>query len=370
MLDRFHVPKEDEVRVSDAALRRTVTELFLACGVPEDDARDGAEVLVMTDLRGVETHGVSNMLRAYVDWLRNGYLNPRPDTQVLRESPGTAALDGDRGLGVLQGTKAMRLAIDKARQVGVGVVTMRNSGHLGAVGHFAMQAARQDMVGICLTAMSVLVLPTFGAVPRLGTNPISIAAPARSQPYLLFDAATSTVAGNKLGLAQRVGALVEPGWIAEPDGTPITEPRPVPEGNRYGLTSYHLLPLGGTREQGSHKGYGLGLMVEVLCTMLSGGLPGMFQDEDIRPLGRHHFAAYNIAAFTDVDEFKATMDQMLRTLQETPPAPGHERVLYPGLPEHEAERERRATGIPLHREVIEWFDSATAELGVAPIERM
>jgi LDH2 family malate/lactate/ureidoglycolate dehydrogenase len=111
-------------------------------------------------------------------------------------------------------------------------------------------------------------------------------------------------------------------------------------------------------------------MVEVLCTLLSGGLPGMFQEETVRPLARHHFAAYNIAAFTDVDQFKATMDRMLLTLQETPPAPGHERVLYPGLPEFEEERVRRANGIPLHREVIAWFDRATAELGVAPLERM
>jgi LDH2 family malate/lactate/ureidoglycolate dehydrogenase len=370
MLDRFHVPKADEVRVPFEGLRRTVADLFVACGVPEEDAHTGAEVLATTDLRGVETHGVSNMLRNYVDWFQKGFLKPDPDTKLLQESPGTATFDGDRGLGVLQGTKAMQLAIDKAREVGVGVVTMRNSGHLGAVGHFATQAARQDMVGICATAMSVLVLPTFGAVPRLGTNPISIAAPARTQPYLLFDAATSTIAGNKLRLAERVGAPVEPGWIAEPDGTPITEPRPVPQGNMYGLGNYNLLPLGGTREQGSHKGYGLGLLVEVLCTMLSGGVPGMFQQEEIRPLARHHFAAYNIAAFTDVDQFKATMDRMLLTLQETPPAPGHERVLYPGLPEFEEERDRRANGIPLHREVIEWFDRATAELGVATIERM
>lgn len=368
MLERFHVPREQEVRVADAALRRTITDLFVACGVPPEDAATGADVLTMTDLRGVETHGVSNMLRAYVGWFRDGQLNPRPARTIVKESPGTATIDGDRGLGVIQGTAAMRMAIDKARDAGVGVVTMRNSGHLGAVGHFAMQAANQDMVGICLTAMSVLVLPTFGAIPRLGTNPISIAAPARTEPFLLYDAATSTIAGNKIALARRVGADMEPGWIAAPDGTPIMERRPVPEGTMYALGAHNLLPLGGTREQGSHKGYGLGLMVEVLTTVLAGAVPSMVEEKP--PLASHHFAAYNIAAFDDVEHFKDTMDRMLQTLTETPPAPGHDRVLYPGLPEAEAEADRRATGIPLHREVIDWFNRTTDELGVPRIETL
>jgi L-2-hydroxycarboxylate dehydrogenase (NAD+) len=141
MLPRFHVPAADQVRVSESALRRTVAEIFVACGVPAEDAADGADMLVTADLRGVETHGVSNMLRNYVSWFKNGELNPRPVMKVLRDTPGIAALDGDRGLGILQGRKPMQLAIDKARETGVGVVTMRNSGHLGAVGHFAMQAA-------------------------------------------------------------------------------------------------------------------------------------------------------------------------------------------------------------------------------------
>jgi LDH2 family malate/lactate/ureidoglycolate dehydrogenase len=231
-----------------------------------------------------------------------------------------------------------------------------------------MQAAQQDMVGLCLTAMNVLVLPTFGAAPRLGTNPISFAAPAKSAPFLLYDAATSTIAGNKIGLARRVGANLEPSWISEPDGTPIMEVRPVSKGEMYALGASSLLPLGGTREQGSHKGYGLGLMVEVLATLLAGGIPGMLEDE--QPLARHHFAAYNIAAFTDLDEFKETMDRMLETLTATPPAPGHERVIYPGLAEHETEIERRANGIPLHREVVDWFNRCTEKLGVARLETM
>lgn len=362
MLERFHVRAEDEIRVPEGALRRTVTDIFVACGVPDEQAADGADALVMADLRGVETHGVSNMLRRYVDWFRTGGHNPAPHWTIERETPATATIDGDGGLGIIQGFPAMRLAIEKARNVGVGAVTMRNSGHLGGIGHFAMLAAQEDMIGLCMTASSLLVPPTFGATPRIGTNPIAWSAPANRMPFVLYDAAMSTIASNKIGLSRRLGALLEPGWIAGLDGTPVTEPVAAPDDD-----AYYLLPLGGTREQGSHKGYGLGLFVEVMTTLLSGSIPRMIE-RDTRP--RHFFAAFDIEAFTDVAQFKDTMDRMLETLEETPPAPGHERVLYPGLPEFEAERERRANGIPLHVEVVEWFDRITAELSLEPIERL
>jgi LDH2 family malate/lactate/ureidoglycolate dehydrogenase len=362
MLERFHVPAADEVRVSEDALRTTVASLFEAVGVPSEDAAEGADVLVSTDLRGVESHGVSNMLRHYLSAFREGKSNPRPIWAIVRDAPSAATIDGDGGLGVIQGPRAMRLAVEKAHRTGVGVVTMRNIGHLGAVGHHAMVAARADMVGVCMCATWRLVLPTFGAVPRLGTNPIAIAAPARNEPFLLFDAATSSVAGNKIVLAERVDAPVAPGWSAELDGRPIVDERPVPAD-----FAYHLLPLGGTREGGSHKGYGLGLMVEVLTSLLAGNPPSMVADSDTEA---HHFAAYNISAFTDLDGFKDTLDAMLRTLRETPPAPGEERVLYPGLPEFESERERRRLGIPLHREVVDWFDETTDDLGIDRLARL
>ena len=362
MLERFYVPTGDLVRVSEQALRTTVAAIFEGVGVPPEDAAEGAEVLVASDLRGVESHGVSNMLRNYVLWFGSGRLNPTPAWKIQRETPATASIDGDRGLGVIQGPRAMRMAIEKARNVGVGIVTMHNSGHLGAVGHHAMLAAKEDMVGVCMTAAGMRVVPTFGREPRLGTNPISIAAPARTEPYLLFDAATSAVAGNKIVLAERVGALMESSWVAGLDGAPITDAQPVPPRGEF-----HQLPLGGTREQGSHKGYGLALMVEVLGTLLSGGIPSML---DGNVGAKHYFAAYHIEAFTDLDEFKDTMDHMLQTLQETPPAVGEEGVIYPGLPEHAHERDRRANGIPLHSEVNGWFDGITAELGIARLERL
>ena len=176
---------------------------------------------------------------------------------------------------------------------------------------------------------------------------------------MLFDAATSAIAGNKIRLAIRLGSPLLPGWVTDKEGNPITEEKPV-----FDRDEYHQLPLGGTREQGSHKGYGLALMAEVLSTVLAGALPTMLAPGSG---SKNHFAAYNIEAFGDVEQFKDTMDRMLETLRTAPPAPGHERVLYPGLSEFEETQKRRATGIPLHKEVLQWFGECTRELGVPPL---
>ena len=246
MLERFKVPEDDQIRIDHKDLRNTVSAIFLKMGCSEEHSAAGADTLVSTDLRGVETHGVSNMLRAYVKEFQSGKLNSKPEVKVIRETPGTVSLDGDRGLGVILAPGAMKRAIAKAKNVGIGVCVMQNSGHMGAIGHHAMLAAKEGMVGMTTTSggsgTRVFVLPTFGAEPRFGTNPIAIAAPARSQPYLLFDAATSAIAGNKSALAERVGSMLEQGWIAKLDGTPIVDPVHSP-----GSGNYWQLPLGGVR---------------------------------------------------------------------------------------------------------------------------
>src|SRR6266540_3704612 len=359
ILERFKVPAKDQVLVSEAALRTTVRQIFEKLGVSPDDAAEAADVLTMTDLRGVETHGVSNMLRAYVRDYKAGKLNPSPGWQVLRQAPATAVIDAERRLGVIIGPRAMRVAIEKARAVGVGVVTVFNSGHFGAIGHYAMQAVGHDMVGVCFTGAGLSVVPTFASKPLLGTNPIALAAPARHEAPMLFDAATSAIAGNKIRLAIRVGSPLLPGWVTDKDGTPIMEEKPV-----FNRDEYFQAPLGGTREQGSHKGYGFALMAEVLATMLAGALPTMLAPQSG---SKNHFAAYSIEAFTDLDQFKDSMDSMLETLRTATPAPGQERVLYPGLSEHEETAIRRASGIPLHKEVIQWFAGVASELGIAPL---
>src|SRR5215470_7732281 len=178
ILERFKVPAKNQVLVKEGPLRETVSRIFEKMGVSHEDAAEAADVLTMTDLRGVETHGVSNMLRAYVRDYKAGKLDPRPGWRMVRESPGTAVIDAEKRLGIVIGPKAMRLAVEKARSVGVGVVTVFNSGHFGAIGHYAMQAAEQNMVGVCYTGAGLSVVPTFASKPLLGTNPIALAAPA------------------------------------------------------------------------------------------------------------------------------------------------------------------------------------------------
>jgi LDH2 family malate/lactate/ureidoglycolate dehydrogenase len=236
------------------------------------------------------------------------------------------------------------------------MVTINNGRHLGLASYHAMLALDHDMIGMCMTSTRPSVVPTFGAEPRLGTNPIAFAAPAKEEPPFVLDIATSAVASNKFGLARRLGVQLEPGMIADAEGTPIMEEAFVPD-------KFFGLPLGSTRELGSHKGYGLGGMVDVMCGILSGNGFGM--TSGAQGNYSHMVAAYKIDAFTPVNEFKEMMDDFLRSLKDTPPAPGQERVLYAGLPEAETLEERQANGIPLHPEVIQWFQDTCGELDIS-----
>jgi len=356
------VDPSQAIRVKEQLLRETVSAIFRKMNVTADDADIATDVLVAADLRGVESHGVSNMLRLYVRGYRLGELNARPNWRVLRETPSTANIESDAGLGIILVPKAMEMAIEKAKKVGMGVVTLRNGRHLGMASYHAMMALKHDMIGMCMTSCPVYVVPTFGAEARLGTNPIAIAAPANKEVPFVFDAAMSTIPGNKLSLANRLKSQLMPGWVAAPDGTPIMEYSPAPPLGADGIPQAYLLPLGSTRELGSHKGYGLIAMVDILGGVLSGGGYGLVPG---RPNFGHYVAAYSIEAFMDTLEFKDKMDEFLTMLRTTKTAPGHDRVIYAGILEAEAMADRKANGIPYHPEVIEWFKGICRELGIA-----
>jgi LDH2 family malate/lactate/ureidoglycolate dehydrogenase len=359
LLKHFKVPDDIAVRVDVDKLRSTTEQVFMKCGVQESEAKLGTDVLMFADESGIDTHGVSNMLRSYIDGYNTNRLNPNPQLKIIKETPSTATIDGDGGLGLMIAPKAMDIAIAKANAVGTGVVAVRNSGHLGAAGYHAMMAAEQDMIGWCMTAGGKSMVPTFGAEPQLGTNPIAFAAPGKNEPTFMFDAAMTSIAGNKIGLANRLGKNMSPGWVANNDGSPDMEGGSAAE---FAANSVRMqLPVGSTRELGSHKGYSLGVMVDILCGQLSFA-PGFGTLAQTR---RAHFvAAYSVDAFGDVDEFKANMDGMMNGLAATKPMPGEERVYYAGLPEHETRIERRATGVPLHPEVIDWFRGICAEFEI------
>ncbi len=355
MLERFKVPEDIAVRVPPATMRGAVESIFASLGMTPADAAKCADPLIYADVRGIDSHGVSNMMRAYVAGLKGGHINPAPVMKRTRDWPAAVSVDGDRGLGLGQGKELMDLACERAKATGVAVVAAFNSRHYGASAYHAHLALAHDMVGVSMTAGGVNVAPTHGAAPLLGLNPIGIAAPSGEQPPFVFDASMSSVAGNKIELLRRVGGKVLPGWIAGADGAPIMEETEVPE-------RFFMLPLGGTREIGSHKGFGLSMLVEVLCGALTGTGAGPHRRQGIA----HYFMAYNVAAFTDVDTFKADMDAYLRSIVDCKPAPGETRVVYAGIPEHEAELDRAANGIPYHPEVIEWFNGVMKELGIAP----
>jgi LDH2 family malate/lactate/ureidoglycolate dehydrogenase len=352
---RFDVPEHLAVRVAYDDMAAAATAIFAGLGMSSEDAGRAADVLLYADVRGIDSHGVSNMFPYYATWFRSGLLDPRAAPRVVREAPAVATVDDRRGLGLATCHAAMDLAIAKAAECGVGAVSVTNSGHFGAAAYWAHKALDHGMIGVAMTVGGIQVVPTFGSKAMLGLNPIAVAAPAATQPPFVFDASMSSVAGNKIRIARRLGATVAPGWIARPDGTPVMEESPVPE-------SFLMLPLGGTRELGSHKGYGLALVVDILAGLLSGTGPGYLS------VGggtvSHHFTAYRIDAFCDPDQFRSDLDTELAGLRDCPPAPGADRVVYAGLPEWEAEQDRRVRGIPYHPDVVDWFRTTAAELGV------
>jgi LDH2 family malate/lactate/ureidoglycolate dehydrogenase len=343
-------------RVDHIKLAQFVQSAFERLGVPQNDARIAADGLVSADLRGVDTHGVIRFSPNawYIKWLRDKEMNPRPNIRTVSESPSSALIDGDRGIGMVIGNRAMDLAIQKAKDCGVAMVGVRNSRHFGMSAYYAMKALSHDMIGIAMTNASRLVVPTFGREARFGTNPICVAVPAlKEQPFVL-DMATTTAAAGKLELAARRDHSIPIGWALDEKAEPTEDPKIAQKARR-------LLPLGGSREGGSHKGYGLAMVVEILCGVLTGTITALNANQD--PRG-HFFGAIRIDSFRPAAEFKNDMDRLIRELKSTPPITGQNRVYVAGEIEFETAKERAAKGIPLLDSVLKGLREVGEELGV------
>jgi L-2-hydroxycarboxylate dehydrogenase (NAD+) len=361
--------EETTTRVQAEPLNAFVRRVFEKLDVPPEDAEVTADNLVLADLRGISSHGVAR-LRRYVNGLRDGVMVARPKIVVVHETATSALVDGGGGLGQPASMRAMRLAIKKAQEIGAGFVAVRNSNHYGIAGYYALMALEQEMIGISMTNAAVLVVPTFGRDAMLGTNPISVAAPAGEERAFVLDMATSTVPRGKLEVYERQAKPLPLGWATDERGVPTEDASRVLK-NMLARVGGGLLPLGGAGElMSGHKGYGLALLVDVFC----GVLPGAGYANTIypkRPDGKplpanvgHFFGALRVDAFRPLDEFKATMDDIIRRLKNSPKAEGEARVYIHGEKEFEIEEERRANGVVLHPKVVADLKAIADETGL------
>ena len=341
-------------------------DMLLKIGCPEVHAQIGADVLLSADMRGVDSHGVAR-LSGYVRLWEKGRINTNPNIKVVHETPSTAVVDGDKGLGLVVAPYAMNVAIEKASKAGTGWVSVKNSNHYGIAGYHAMMALEHDMIGISLTNASPLVSPTFSKERLLGTNPISVAIPADQEPPFVADMATTTAANGKLEILQRKGEDAPQGWVQDKDGNSTTSSNGVKDGGA-------LLPLGGDREHGSHKGYALGSIVDIFSAVLSGANYGpwvppfvAFLEPDPNPVGEgigHFFGAMRVDAFRPASEFKSHMDNWIKRFRSAETTPGNEKVLIPGDPERELEEYRKTNGIPLLDPVVKDLSELGQRFGV------
>ncbi|GAA4453566.1 Ldh family oxidoreductase [Rurimicrobium arvi] len=352
-----------------AVLHAFAEQVFLKMGCPEAQAREAAAVLLSADLRGVDSHGVAR-LSGYVRLWKGGRVNAAPAIKIVHESPSTATMDGDAGLGLVVAPAAMRKAMEKARIAGTGWVAVSNSNHFGIAGCHAMMALEEDMIGIAMTNASPLVAPTFSIERLLGTNPIAVAIPAGAEAPFVMDMATTTAANGKLEILQRKNEPAPAGWIQDQQGNITTDQHGVKKGGA-------LLPLGGTREQGSHKGYALGAMVDIFSAVLSGASYGPWvppfvsflpvaDDMPGKGLG-HFFGAMRIDAFRPAADFKLHMDQWVRRFKQAETTEGQEAVIIPGEPEAKMSVERMQQGIPLIDAVVSDLQELAAAMELAPI---
>ena len=333
--------------------------IFLAIGCNAADARLAAISLISADLRGVDSHGVAR-LSGYVRLWEVNRVNAQPAIKIIHETPSTAVVDGDGGLGLVVAPFAMQVAIDKAKSVGSGWVSVQNSNHFGIAGQHAMMALPHDMIGIAMTNASALVAPTFSKDRLLGTNPIAVAIPAGQEQPFVADFATTTAANGKLEIHQRKGEPVPTGWVQTKDGLPSNNAHELKEGGA-------MLPLGGDREHGSHKGYMLGSILDIFSGILSGAnfgpwvppFPAYVPVPENMPgkgIG-HFFGAMRIDGFRKAEDFKRDMDQWIRRFREAAPVEGFEKVLIPGDPEREFEAERMLNGFRINETVIKDLES-------------
>ena len=340
--------------------------VFKKMGCSNEDATLATSVLLSADLRGIDSHGIARLV-GYVRLWEVGRINPTPNIHIVHETPSTAVVDGDKGLGLVVAPRAMQIAMDKAKLVGTGWVSVKNSNHFGIAGYHAMMALSQDMIGMAMTNASALVAPTYSAEKLLGTNPIAVAVPAGKEAPFIADFATTTAANGKLEIAQRNNEAIPKGWAQDAQGNATTDAAILKKGGA-------LLPLGSEKEQGSHKGYALGSIVDIFSGVLSGASFGPWappfpayvnMPEDMPGEGLGHFVgAMRIDAFRPAQDFKDNMDKWLNRFRTATPIEGKDQVYVAGDLERIMETARRKEGIPLVLEVVKDLEALSIKMNI------
>ena len=343
---------------------RLLQEIFTRMGAPVVEAALIADVLMRAEFRNIPSHGVMRVKDYYELW-KAGRLNMTPHPEVVHETMTTAVVDGDNGMGMVPGVMAMELAIEKAKHAGTGWVAVRNSNHYGIAAYYSMMALKYDMIGISMTNANPLVAPTYSVSRLLGTNPLAVAIPAGEEPPFVADFATTPVARGKLAMMEKRGEEAPMGFVQDAAGHPSTDPAVITRGGA-------IVPLGSDREHGSHKGYCMSAIIDILSAVLPGANFGPFvppqvsylqpkPDSPGKGLG-HFFGAMRIDAFQQTDEFKQMMDLWIRTFRAASPAEGQERVYIPGDIERESEQKLLKEGITLNPMVAEDLAGVRREL--------
>jgi len=345
-----------------------MVDVFLGQGVPREDAEVCAEVLITSDKRGIDSHGIGRLKTIYYDRIKLGIQNPVTNFEIVREGPTTAVIDGHDGMGHTIGRRAMQMAIDKAKKFGTAMVVVRNSTHYGIAGYFALQAAEQGCIGITGTNARPSIAPTFGVENMLGTNPLVFGMPSDDEFPFCIDCATSVTQRGKIEVYDRAGKDLPEGWVIGSDGSTRTDTKQILVDLVKGTAA--LTPLGGIGEDtGGYKGYGYATVVEILSSALQQGsfLKGLLGFEDGKRvpyrLG-HFFQAIDVEAFCDLDDFKKTTGEILRAMRTSKKAPGQERIYTAGEKEHLAWLDRKDRGAPINKVLQENMDTMRAELGL------
>jgi L-2-hydroxycarboxylate dehydrogenase (NAD+) len=358
--NNYHVPVN--------TLRSFIRDVLLKAGVPANDAEVCADVIIESDKRGIESHGIGR-LKYYYERIKAGQHQVVTQFEVVKESPATAVVDGHHGMGMVIGTRAMQMAIDKAKVTGLGCVVVRNSTHYGIAGYYPTMAVKQGMIGMSVTNARPAVSPTFGVQPMLGTNPIAFGAPTDEEFPFIYDAATPITQRGKLEVLSRDEKPIPVGWVIDREGHPMTDPAATLAA--FGNQGASLLPLGGFGEAlGGHKGYGLGTMVEILSASLQSGtflwgLIGVSSEGKPQPFRiGHFFLAINIEFFVSLEEFKLTTGNILRDLRNSSKAPGQPRIFTAGEKEYEMSKLTAIEGVKVNPNLQKEIKFLQKELGL------